>query len=212
MNRPAAGAATMASPPVKASMAAGTRIAVRTSTSRTGSCGELIGPLLFLEVGDRGRIIGRPLGRVRQCRLFVGEDSYVAKAMAIGEARRVHDQRPAITSGRGWCSFDAEGSRAGRLRTRQRAHRAAALWCELDPGPAGVQRLEVVEPGQMHGEQRRASCDQRRVLHVEFGLLRPAGHVQGRRVSVGRVGASAAPPGHDQRNDGSEHESMLVWS
>ena len=68
-NRPAAGAATMASPPVTGSMTAGTRTDrphVRLPHLRRG---ERVGPLLFLQVGDRGRIVRRPLLGVGQRRL-----------------------------------------------------------------------------------------------------------------------------------------------
>ena len=57
VNRPAAGAATTASPPVSGSIAAGTRMAVRSSTSRTGVGRERVGPLLLLQIGDRGGIV-----------------------------------------------------------------------------------------------------------------------------------------------------------
>ena len=51
---------------------------------------------------------------------FVGEDGDRAEVVAIGQSRRVDDERPAIASGRGRRAFDAERAGPRRLRARQR--------------------------------------------------------------------------------------------
>src|SRR5688500_2325113 len=63
---------------------------------------------------------------------------------------------------------------------------------------AGVQRAEILQTREVHGETYRLPGDKRRVLHEELALVRPIGDGERRNLWLGR-GRRLTVAGHRQR-------------
>src|SRR5262245_1626234 len=99
--------------------------------------------------------------------------------MTVAQSRRIDCQCPFVSPWRRRDAFDPERARTKRRGPRQYRGRAPTLGLERDRWLAGVEGLEVVELGEMHGEASGVPGDQWRVLHVQLRLLRPARDIEG---------------------------------
>ena len=199
VNRPAAGAATIASPPEMGSIAAGTRSGRSQLHLSNVLRGKGVGPLLFLEIGDRrGVVSANAFSASALADGLVGVDRRRTQLVPIGKSGRLNDERPAVASGGGAVPSTRkapgrEGSDPGTTFAG-----ASTLRREFDSRSAGRQRLKIREHREMDGKERRPSSDQRRILHEELRLLSPIGDVQRRRFRFGHIGrtATGTPPRH----------------
>ena len=184
--RPSAGAATIASPPVTGS-SRGTRIDVRTLAVPHERRRKRVRPLLFLQIGDRRRIVFGRFPASAACGRLVGEHRGHAEIVPIGQPGRIDDQRPPVAASRRQRAFDTERAGPERLRSRQRGRPSRPPPASSRSTAVPLRRAEVGEAREVDGKPDGLPGDERRVLHVELGLRRSS--------SSRRASAASARPG-----------------
>src|SRR4029453_14522612 len=170
--------------------------------------GELIGPLLFLEVRDGSGVAARLLLRLRERRLLVGEDRADPEIVTIAQAGRIDGECPLVSAGRGRHTLDAKGSRSERRRPGEYRGRTARFGGEGHRRLAGVQRLEVVERRKGEGKRGPLTGHEGGVFHEQLGFVRPAGDVEGWSLVFRRRGLLAAAA--NRRTDGDHPDPKNV--
>ena len=98
--------------------------------------GELVGPLLLLQVGDCRRVARRLLFRLREGGLLVGEDGHHAEVVAVGEAGCVDRQRPPVAASGRRHALDPKRPRTERRCAREHCGSTAGFRRERHRGLA----------------------------------------------------------------------------
>ena len=135
-----------------------------------------------------------------------------AEIVAVGESGRVDEQRPAIAARRRRRAFDAE--RAGPRRLACPASTVGApprSGVNSTRGRPAFSGLKSCERRRCTAKARRLPGDERRILHVQLGLVRPVRDVRASAARLRRRRPCAtAAPGRSATATASIDERVVV--